>query len=171
MGTRYSGGVISGNKMTGNGTTGAGVFLCQNVVNVIVENNEITNFNHGVSDEEFATCGKFTIIRNNVFSNMASYVFDFMKATSTSRGGGHIIIDNKIERLKNTLFSGRYLDNVTLSNNVVSSITTKPSTLINVTQSNNVVVSGNTLPSGTTITVPIQSTGTTNLLDNGNSWN
>ena len=60
------------------------MFLCQNVVNVIVENNEIANFNHGVSDEEFATCGKFTIVRNNVFKNIASYVFDFLKASATS---------------------------------------------------------------------------------------
>ncbi len=171
MGTRYSGGVISSNKMTGNGTTGSGVFLCQNVVNVIVENNEISNFNHGVSDEEFATCGKFTIVRNNTFKNITSYVFDFMKASATQRGGGHIITDNRIEGLKSMMFSGRYLDYVTIANNTVSTITTVPSAVISVTQSNNVVISGNSLPSGSTVSETVRSTDTTNLLDNGNSWN
>ena len=171
LGTRYSGSVITNNKMTGNGTSGAGVFLCQNVVNVIVENNEITNFNHGVSDEEFATCGQFTIVRNNVFKNITSYVFDFLKATATTRGGGHIITDNKIEGLKNMMFSGKYLDNVTVANNTISSITTVPTALINVTQSNNVVITGNILPSGITIAEPIRSTDTTNMLENANSWN
>lgn len=170
MGTRYSGGVITGNKMTGSGS-GAGVFLCQSVVNVIVENNEISSFNHGVSDEEFASCGKYTIVRNNVFKNIKSYVFDFLKASASSRGGGHIITDNSIEGLKAMMFSGKYLDYVTIANNTVSSITTVPSAVISVTNSNNVVISGNQLPSGTTISQPVKSTDTTNLLDNSNSWN
>ena len=170
MCTIYSGGVITGNKMTGSGS-GAGVFLCQSVVNVIVENNEISSFNHGVSDEEFASCGKYTIVRNNVFKNIKSYVFDFLKASASSRGGGHIITDNSIEGLKAMMFSGKYLDYVTIANNTVSSITTVPSAVISVTNSNNVVISGNQLPSGTTISQPVKSTDTTNLLDNSNSWN
>ena len=170
MGTRYSGGVITDNKMTGSGS-GAGVFLCQRVVNVIVENNEIANFNHGVSDEEFATCGKFTIVRNNVFKNIKSYVFDFLKASATSRGGGHIITDNSIEGLKAMMFSGKYLDYVTIANNTVSSVTKVPTAIISITQSDNVVISGNTLPEGTTVSEPVKSTDTTNLLDNSNSWN
>lgn len=171
MGTRFSGAMINNNKMTGSGASGAGVFLCQNVVNVIVENNEITNFNHGVSDEEFATCGKFTIVRNNVFKNIASYIFDFLKASATSRGGGHIITDNRIEGLKAMMFAGKYLDNVTVANNTVTTITTVPTAAVSVTQSNNVVISGNTLPSGTTVSEPVRSTDTVNLLDNANSWN
>ena len=171
LGTQYSGGVISGNTMTGNGAAGAGVFLCQDVVNVIVENNVIASFNHGVSDEEFATCGKYTIIRENVFKNITSYVFDFLKATTSSHGGGHIISDNRIEGLKNMLFSGKYLDQVTIANNVIASVTSAPATLVYVTQSNNIVITGNTLPSGTTITQPVNSTGTTHLIDDGNAWN
>ena len=171
MGTRYSGGVIVGNKMTGSDTSGAGVFLCQNVVNVIVENNEISSFNHGVSDEEFGTCGKYTIVRNNVFKNIASYVFDFLIASATSRGGGHIITDNTIEGLKAMMFSGRYLDYVTIANNTVSSVTTVPTAIVSITNSNNVVISGNQLPSGTTVSQPVRSTYTTNLLNNANSWN
>ena len=171
MGTRYSGGVITGNKMTGNGTSGAGVFLCQSVVNVIVENNEISKFNHGVSDEEFATCGKFTIVRNNKFKNITSYVFDFLKASSSSRGGGHIITDNSIEGLKAIMFSGKYLDYVTIANNTVSSITTVPTAIISITQSDNVLISGNKLPSGTTVSEPVRSTDTTNLIESSNSWN
>lgn len=171
MGTRYSGGVIVGNKMTGSDTSGAGVFLCQNVVNVIVENNEISSFNHGVSDEEFGTCGKYTIVRNNVFKNIASYVFDFLIASATSRGGGHIITDNTIEGLKAMMFSGRYLDYVTIANNTVSSVTTVPTAIVSITNSNNVVISGNQLPSGTTVSQPVRSTDTTNLLNNANSWN
>ena len=170
MGTRYNGGVITGNKMTGSGS-GAGVFLCQSVVNVIVENNEISSFNHGVSDEEFATCGKFTIVRNNVFKNIKSYVFDFLKASSTSRGGGHLITDNSIEGLKAMMFSGKYLDYVTIANNTVSSITTVPSAIISITQSDNVLISGNKLPSGTTVSEPVRSTDTTNLIESSNSWN
>ena len=171
MGTRYSGGVIVGNKMTGSDTSGSGVFLCQNVVNVIVENNEISSFNHGVSDEEFGTCGKYTIVRNNVFKNIASYVFDFLIASATSRGGGHIITDNTIEGLKAMMFSGKYLDYVTIANNTVSSVTTVPTAIVSITNSDNVVISGNNLPSGTTIAQPVRSTDTTNLLVNGNSWN
>ena len=69
------------------------------------------------------------------------------------------------------MFSGKYLDYVTIANNTVSSVTTVPAAVVSVTQSDNVVISGNKLPSGTTVAEPVRSTDTTNLLDNGNSWN
>jgi hypothetical protein len=63
------------------------------------------------------------------------------------------------------------LDYVTIANNTVSSVTTAPTAIVSITNSDNVVISGNNLPSGTTIAQPVRSTDTTNLLDNGNSWN
>ena len=171
LGTRYFNALISNNKMTGNGTIGAGVFLCQDVTDVVVDNNEITSFNHGCSDEEFANCGKFVIIRNNRFKNITGYVFDFLKATSSSRGGGLQIYDNKIEDLNTVMFSGDYLDNLIVSNNVVESVAKVPSKLINAVQSKNVIITGNTLPAEVTIETPVVSTSTINLIDASNSWN
>ena len=171
LGTKFYNALISNNKMTGIGSIGAGVFFCQSVTDVIVENNEITSFNHGCSDEEFANCGKYVIIRNNRFNNMTGYVFDFMMATSSNRGGNLQIYDNSIEGLKAVLFSGNYLDNLLFSNNEVESVTKVPSKLINVVQSKNVIITGNTLPADVTLDVPVVSTNTSNLIDVSNSWN
>ena len=170
VGTVYFNGLVTNNVMTGNGNSGAGVFFCQDVVNMIVDGNKITSFNHGCSDEEFGTAGKYTIIRNNEFSNIKSYVFDFLKATKTKRGGGLQISDNTISGLKAPLFSGGYLDDVIVSNNQVTSVTTVPTNLIKVKESNNVVIVGNTLPSGTEVSTPVDSSNTTNLISASNSW-
>ena len=171
VGTRYFNGLVTNNEMTGNGTTGAGVFLCQDVVNVIVENNTITAFNHGCSDEEFGTAGKYTIIRKNEFNNMKSYVFDFLKATNIYHGGGLQISDNVINGLKAPIFYGDYLEDVILSNNQVNNVTTVPTSLISVKDSKNIVLVGNTLPSSTEVSTPVISTNTTNLIQVSNSWN
>lgn len=171
LGTKYYNALISNNKMTGIGSIGAGVFFCQSVTDVIVENNEITTFNHGCSDEEFANCGKYIIIRNNRFKNMTGYVFDFLKATNSNRGGSLQIYDNRIEGLKSVMFSGNYLDNLMVSNNVVESVTKVPSKLINAIQSKNVIITGNTLPADVTFETPVVSTNTSNLIDASNSWN
>lgn len=171
MGTNFANAVISNNTMTGNGTIGAGVFFCQDVTNVVVDNNQITSFNHGCSDEEYGTRAQYTIIRNNVFNNITSYVFDFLKATSSVRGGGLQISNNTIKGLKAPMFNGRYLDDVILSNNQVSTVTTAPSNLVTVTSSSNVVIVGNTLPSSSSVSSPVISTGTTNLVQASNSWN
>ena len=69
------------------------------------------------------------------------------------------------------MFSGRYLDDVIIAGNKVTQVSSAPANLINVTQSNNVIISGNTLPSGVNISQPVVSTGTTNILQNANSWN
>lgn len=171
LGTRYFNAQVSNNVMTGNGSIGAGVFFCQDVTDVVVEGNEITSFNHGCSDEEFANCGKFIIIRNNRFKNIKGYVFDFLKATSSSRGGNLQIVDNKIEGLNTVMFSGDYLDNVMLNNNEVESIANVPSKLINAIQSRNVIITGNTLPDDVSIDNPVVSTNTSNLIESSNSWN
>ena len=97
-------------------------------------------------------------------------MFDFLKATSGARGGGLLIINNKVTGLKNSLFAGKYLDNVVLSKNTVSSVTTMPSELIKVTYSDGVIITGNTLPSGATVTTAVNSTYSTNLIDASNSW-
>lgn len=171
MGTTFANAVISNNTMTGNGTRGAGVFFCQNVTNVVIDNNHISSFNHGCSDEEYGTRAQYTIIRNNVFNNITSYVFDFLKATTSVRGGGMQISNNSIKGLKAPLFYGRHLDDVILSNNQVVSVTRVPSSMVSVTNSSNVIIVGNTLPSGTSVTDPVISTGTTNLVQTSNSWN
>ncbi|MBR5726597.1 MAG: right-handed parallel beta-helix repeat-containing protein [Muribaculaceae bacterium] len=171
MGTTFANAVISNNTMTGNGTRGAGVFFCQDVTNVVIDNNQISSFNHGCSDEEYGTRAQYTIIRNNVFNNITSYVFDFLKATTSVRGGGLQISNNNIKNLKAPLFNGRYLDDVILSNNKVTSVSSAPSNMVTVTNSSNVIIVGNTLPSGSSVSDPVDSTGTTNLVQASNSWN
>lgn len=177
LGTTFSGAVISGNTMTGNGVNGAGVFCCQSVTDVVVTGNTITNYNHGCSDEEYGTVGKFLIIRNNTFSGITSYVFDFLFATSASHGGGLLIIGNKIQNLKAIMFAGDFLDNVIIANNQVQSITTTPSNLIWIGGCSCVVINGNTWPSGTSISTPIKTTdengnnAATNVINTSNSWN
>ena len=171
MGTIFSGAFITGNTMTGNGERGAGVFFCQDVTNAIIDGNSITSFNHGISDEEYASVGKFNIIRNNTFSNITSYVFDFLKSSVTARGGGLLITNNTIYGLKDTMFGGNFLNDVILTNNTVSSVTTAPSTLILTNYSNGVIIMGNTLPSGVSISRPVTANNATNLVNTSNSWN
>lgn len=170
-GTTFSGGVVDGCDMTGNGSSGAGVFWCQNVTNMIVTNNTIASFNHGCSDQEFGSAGKESVIKGNTFTNITAAVFDFSKATSSGRGGGLSIVSNTIRQLKNKLFNGQYLDNVVICYNTVESVTTTPSTLITCTNSNKVAIIGNTLPSGTSVSTPVESTSTQNIINANNSWN
>ncbi len=170
MGTFFDNAILAGNTLTGNTVRGAGIFFCQGVNNVIVDKNTISQFNHGCSDEEFGTAGTYNIIRNNQFSSITSYVFDFLKATSSARGGGLLITNNKVSGLKNSLFAGKYLDDVVFTKNTVSSVTSMPSELMKVTNSNDVIIVGNTLPSGASVTTPVNSTNTTNLISVSNSW-
>ena len=171
MGTIFSNAIVSGNTMTGNNVRGAGVFFCQQVNNVIVEGNNISLFNHGCSDEEYGTAGTYNIIRNNRFTDIKSYVFDFLKATSSSHGGSLLITGNQVAGLKAAMFAGVYLDDVVITKNTVTSVTTVPSEMIRVTGSNDVIVVGNTLPDGTTVTTPVNSTNTANIINTNNSWN
>ncbi len=171
MGTVFANALITNNTMTGNGVRGAGVFFCQDVTNVVIDSNKIKAFNHGVSDEEYSSAGKFTIIRNNTFTNIESHVFDFLAAVSNSRGGGLMISNNTINGLKGSLFAGDYLNEAVLVNNTVPTVTTVPTTLITVLSSTNVIIVGNKLPSGTTVDTPVKSTSTTNLINVSNSWN
>lgn len=171
MGTIFSGAIITGNTMTGNGVRGAGVFFCQDVTNVIIDDNTITSFNHGCSDEEYATVGKFNIIRNNRFNDITSYVFDFLMSSSSGRGGGLLITNNQISGLKNMMFAGNYLDDLILTNNTIESVSKTPSTLIKTNGSNGVIIVGNILPSGVSISQPVTATNATNLVNASNSWN
>ena len=171
MGTKYNAAVIADNSMTGNGTSGAGVFFCQEVNNVIVDNNTIISFNHGCSDEEFGTAARYITIRNNVFKDIKGYVFDFMKATGSFHGCGLQISDNEISNLNSSLFTGHYLDNVIFSGNTVKSVAQQPSHIMRITQSRNVVIAGNTVPSSASSNEPVDATETVNLIQDGNSWN
>ena len=67
-------------------------------------------------------------------------------------------------------FAGKYLDDVVFTKNTVSSVTSMPSELMKVTNSNDVIIVGNTLPSGASVTTPVNSTNTTNLISVSNSW-
>lgn len=171
LGTVFNGAIITANKMVGNGVRGAGVFFCQDVTNVIVDSNSITSFNHGCSDEEYATVGKFNIIRNNTFSNTTTYVFDFLKSTTSRHGGGLLITNNTIKDLNYTMFAGNYLDDVIISNNSITSVNTVPEKLIVSNNSNGMVIVGNTLPEGVSISQPVDVTDATNVIDASNSWN
>ena len=173
LGTVFKGAVVTGNSMTGNGDRGAGVFFCQDVTDVIVEGNTITSFHHGCSDEEYATVGKFNIIRNNTFNNITEYVFDFLKSTSSRHGGGLLITGNTIKGLKCPLFAGNYLDDVIISNNNITTVNAEstPSTLIISNNSNGMIIMGNTLPNDISISQPVDVTNSTNVVDVSNSWN
>lgn len=170
MGTVFADAIISGNTMTGNGVRGAGVFFCQDVTNILVENNQITSFNHGCSDEEYGTEVKYALIRNNTFSNITSYVFDFLMASYSRYGGGLQILDNTIERLNDIMLYGDYLQNVIFTGNTVRSISHTPSSLVKVTSSKNVIISGNTVSSGS-VSNPVVTTSSSNVINNSNSWN
>ena len=170
LGTVFTGAVISKNKMVGNGDRGSGVFFCQEVTDVIIDNNQILSFNHGCSDEEFGSAGKFITIRNNFFNDIRGYVFDFMKATSDARGGGLQISNNRIEGLSQSIFAGNWLDNVIFSNNVVKSVTRAPASVVEVTNCDNVIISGNVMPDSSG-SQSVNATSTTNLIDDRNSWN
>lgn len=171
LGTVFENAIIADNSMTGNGERGAGVFFCQDVTNVIVEGNTIRTFYHGCSDEEYATEGKYNIIRNNTFRDITHYVFDFLRATSTRHGGGLLITGNTITGLKNPLFAGKYLEDVIITKNKISSVTDVPSTLISSNYSDGLIIMGNTLPSGTSISNPVTVNNSTNVVDVNNSWN
>lgn len=171
MGTIFANAVITGNTMTGNTVRGAGVFFCQTVTNVIVENNKIESFNHGCSDEEYGTAGAYNIIRNNEFNDITGVVFNFMKATYSTHGGGLLITNNKISGLSDVLFSGLYLDDVVFTKNKVQSVTSTPSALIKLNNVNDVIIVGNNLPTGTSVSTPIIESGVSNMVNTSNSWN
>ena len=115
--------------------------------------------------------GKFNIIRNNNFNNITNYVFDFMKSGSSRHGGGLLITENKINGLKNTMFSGNYLEDVIISKNQIETVSVVPSTLITSNYSNGLIIVGNTLPSGVSISKPVTANNTTNMVNASNSWN
>ena len=170
MGTTFANAVISDNIMTGNGERGAGVFCCQSVTNVIVDKNQIKGFNHGCSDEEYGSAGKFLIIRNNTFGNITSSVFDFLKANSSLHGGGLQISNNYIDGLKAPMFEGNYIDDMIISNNVVRSVANMPSNIIKLTNSRNIIIVGNRLPASASISEPVVATDTENLMQSSNTW-
>lgn len=171
MGTIFNAAVISDNTMTGSGITGAGVFFCQEVSNVIVDNNTISSFNHGCSDEENGTAARYVTIRNNVFKDIYGYVFDFLKAMGGYHGYGLQVSDNQIVNLKSMLFSGRYLDNVIISGNTVTSVAQQPSRLMRVSDSRNVVIAGNTVPASASWDDPLNLNESVNVIQDSNSWN
>lgn len=171
MGTKFSSAIIDNNTLTGNGSCGAGVFFCQDVKDVLVVNNSISYFYHGCSDEEYGTAARNVTIKNNEFNHINDYVFDFMGPTKYFHGSGLHISDNKVFNLNSLLFSGVYLDNVVISDNIVKSVVTQTSNLIRVTKSQDVVITGNTVPKAATWDKTVNATKTDNLNMEQNSWN
>ena len=169
MGTVFADAIISDNTMTGNGVRGAGVFFCQDVTNILIEGNQITAFNHGCSDEEYGTEVKYALIRDNTFTNITSYVFDFLLASYYGYGGALQIMDNEIYGLNDLMLSGTYLENVIISGNAIKSLKRTPSNLVKVTNSKNVIITGNSLSSGN-ISNPVVTTSSSNVINNSNSW-
>ena len=171
LGTVFENAVIADNKMTGVVDRGAGVFFCQDVTNVIIEGNTFNSFHHGCSDEEYATEGKYNIIRNNTFNNTDNYVFDFLKATSSRHGGGLLITGNTISGLNAPMFCGKYLEDVIISKNKITSLSPNPpSSLIITNNTNGLIIVGNTLPTEATISTPVTLNNTTNVVQAANSW-
>ena len=97
-------------------------------------------------------------------------MFDFLNSSTYTHGGSLLITGNKAAGLKASLFAGKYLDDVVITKNTVTSVTTVPSELIKVTGSNDVIVVSNTLPEGVSVTTPVNATNTTNLIQASNSW-
>jgi hypothetical protein len=171
LGTVFENAVIADNKMTRVSDRGAGAFFCPDVTNVIIEGNTFNSFHHGCSDEEYATEGKYNIIRNNTFNNTDNYVFDFLKATSSRHGGGLLITGNTISGLNAPMFCGKYLEDVIISKNKITSLSPNPpSSLIITNNTNGLIIVGNTLPTDAAISTPVTLNNTTNVIQAANSW-
>ena len=79
-------------------------------------------------------------------------------------------MDNTVERLNDIMLNGIYLQNVIFTGNTVRSISHTPSSFVKVTSSKNVIVSGNTVSSGS-VSNPVVTTSSSNVINNSNSWN
>ena len=165
FGTSYKGATVLNNDIS-DCTNGAGVFWCQNVEDITVESNRITNCNKGCSDYEYGTSGQSSVIVGNVFDDIVSYVFDF--SLQTANFGGKIIIsDNVIVNVNARVVNIPYKDKVVFTGNIISDFETVPTNLINISSCGTVVFANNIASGAGTIF-----TGTaTKLINANNSWN
>lgn len=170
MGSNFNHALIASNTMTGNGSVGSGLFFSQEVSGLVVDNNDITSFEHGCGVDEADACVKDALVRKNQFKNITGDVFAFTTACA-SAGGALQISNNTIRGLSGMLFTGDNLDGLTMAVNEVKTVTSLPPSAVSVVQCNNVILSSNKLPSSAVLSTPVISTGTTNLIQSTNSWN
>ena len=170
MGCGFRRAMISGNVMTGNGLLGTGVCFCQEVNDVVMDNNEVTSFEHGCGTFGSDAIVKYVLMRNNQFKGITGDVFDF-SSTSTRRGGVLQISNNTIRGLAAMLFNGDNLDGVVIAGNEVKTVTSMPASALRVTQCVNVILSTNKFPSSAAFSTPVITTGTSNIIQYANSWN
>ena len=170
MGSSFRHALISSNNMTGNGSIGAGVFFSNEVTDVVMDNNEISSFNHGCGVDELGACVKHALIRNNQFRDIKGDVFSF-STISAPAGDVLQISDNIIRGLSAMLFTGDNLDGIIIAGNEVKTVSALPPSALRVNQCNNVILSANKFPSSAVFSTPVISTGTTNMIESSNSWN
>lgn len=169
IGSSFRHALISDNTMTGNGSAGSGVFFSNEVTDVVMDNNVITSFGHGLGVDESDACVKYALVRKNEFTNINGDVFAFLTASAPA-GGVLQISNNTIRGLNGMLFSGDNLEGILMDGNEVKTVTSLPPSAVRVGQCNNVILSANKLPSSATFSTPVISTGTTNIIHSSNSW-
>lgn len=165
FGTTYAKASVVNNDIRGT-ENGAAVFWCQNVEDIIVQGNRITNCKKGCSDYEYGTAGQNSIISGNVFDGIVSTVFDF--SIDTDNFEGKIIIDgNIIKNCKSVVAKLPKKANVIFTSNTISNFVTTPGYLFNISDSSDMVFGFNIALGVSTIF-----SGTCQRLkDIGNSWN
>lgn len=168
FGTTFENGRVIGCAMQGNGIRGAAIFWCANVKKLMVSDNYIKGFNRGCSDEEYGGIGVQGVITNNIFENIIESIINFPTATLGNIGGDFIISNNMIIGLNNELFDGKYQKRIVITNNVISSVTGTNITIIKATNSDKVIIVGNICAESNNITVDIDTTGSTNVVNVNN---
>lgn len=168
FGTEYYSGKVVNCNISSCGK--AGVFWCENVNDIIVAQCMIQSCNKGVSDVEFASPVKHSIICNNVFKSITSVVFDFsMAEVKGSSTYGHIVIANNIvERVKGVVANLVMLNYVSFTGNVICELDSIPSYIIRADRINVAVIANNVCPPATNY---VDKDEATTLKEVNNSWN
>lgn len=166
FGTAYDNASVIGNKISN--CLASGVFWCQDVNNIIVQGNYISNCNKGCSDKEYGTAAYKSIITENVFKNITSYVFDFSLSGNDSKGN-ILISSNIIEDCKYPIANLPNRTKCAFTNNIVSNFSTIPSYLFDVTNSNKCTFALNIIPDVESELI-IYKDNNLPAIDLGNTW-
>lgn len=169
FGTEYDKGIVVNCIMSNCGA--AGVFWCEEVNRIIVANNEIEGCNKGVSDVEYASPVKHSVVTNNIFKDITSVVFDFSNAEVNSKSGyGHVVIaDNLIMDANGAIAKLAKLNFVTFTSNLVCEWAgSAPTYVIYADNINTAVIANNICPTATNY---VDKDNVTNLKEANNSWN
>lgn len=169
FGTEYDKAIITGCQFYNCGA--AGVFWCDKVNRIIVANNEFEACNKGVSDVEYATPVKHSLVVANIFKNITSVVFDYSNASVNNTSGyGHVVIANNLVMSANGVVAKlAKLNYVSFVGNMVCEwASSAPSYVIHADNINTAIIADNICP---TATAYVDKDGVTNLKDVNNSWN